>query len=82
MIGVRISCVDGRSYIETKGHTSPIVCAAVSAIMQNAALGLMAIAMTNPGVEIVLCEMPEGSVRMLPPESTDEKTGVRPKRAE
>lgn len=81
MIVIKISCTDGHSYIETSGHAEVDVCAAVSAIMQTAALGLLALATTNADAEVTLCELPEGCVRILPPEYNGAKTAVRPKRA-
>lgn len=80
MIQVRIIIDEGHSYIEVSGHAeaastmldsyeSTSDCSAVSAIMQNAALGLMAMALTHPkNVEIKKCVMPKGTVRMMPPD--------------
>lgn len=49
MIRVRYKPASGDLWLELKGHTDTDICAAASAIVQTAGLGLKALARCHPG---------------------------------
>lgn len=56
MINVRFKFTDGYCFVETSGHASPEVCAAVSAIMQTVGYGLKSLTLSHPDDVCLLSE--------------------------
>ncbi|HET7559511.1 MAG TPA: ribosomal-processing cysteine protease Prp [Limnochordia bacterium] len=61
MIDVRCRPKSGDYLIEIRGHTDPVVCAAVSGMVEAAVLGLKAMAATHPDkVSFAEIDAPKG----------------------